>query len=86
MNRFKRLLAFGFLIVTFAAVPAFAIQNAGNCYQCQYVYDPGNPMGSQGFCDNPQSGEWGYTQCKLNWTLQCVTSGEICYYIEVRPR
>lgn len=82
----ERVLVSAFLMVPFTTVPAFAVQNGGSCYACNYVYDPGNPMGSQGYCGNPQSGDWGYEQCRINWATNCITSGDMCYYIEVRPR
>lgn len=76
------LLTLAVAVMVFTAAPARAIDNDTECYVCRYV-DVGE-MASQGYCGDPD--DWGYAECDVNWFQNCITNGEMCYYIEVRPR
>lgn len=72
------------VVTTLTAVPAMAVDNGAQCYVCRYLNTGG--MADQGYCGDPNRDDWGYEECEVNWFQNCIASGDMCYYIEVRPR
>ncbi|HEX8254755.1 MAG TPA: hypothetical protein VF846_16545 [Thermoanaerobaculia bacterium] len=72
-----------FLIAVAVASPAFAVDNAAECYECRPLYYENGSW--YYYCGDPDNNDWGYSECDLG-LAGCTAQGDLCYYIEVRPR
>lgn len=81
----RALLILACLVFTlFKADAAYAIANGAGCYKCTYIY-----WGSffTVHCLDPDRNTYGYTSCSIDkFGTVCNPGGDLCYYIEVRPR
>jgi hypothetical protein len=83
-NSKRTLTVFAALVVmTIAATPAFAVDNGSQCYVCKELYRENGT--TYDYCADPDSNDWGYSECDMTW-LGCIAEGDLCYYVEVRPR